>query len=162
MTKGRLVLAVPIAAMGLAGCVGDDGGDDRAVPAAETSTQKTSTSTAVTGGPVLIETRVTDARHHLGEVVDGSVIGEAAFCPGGTTSGSSQGATITTTFDCPEGTLQLQYAPTQRSLVQGSDWLVLSGTGTLAGLHGGGSMAAVFEDDDPDAGREVFTGNVTT
>jgi hypothetical protein len=160
MTMGRVVLAVPIAAIGLAACAGDDGGDDQASAGAETSTQQTSTSAAVVGGPVLIETRVTDARHHHGEVVDGSVIGEVPFCPGGTTSGSSEGATITTTFDCPEGTLQLQYAPTQPSLVQGADWLVLSGTGALAGLHGGGSMAAVFSDDDPDAGREVFTGNV--
>jgi hypothetical protein len=37
---------------------------------------------------------------------------------------------------------------------------VISGTGNLAGLSGGGSMVAIFEKDDPDRGREIFTGLV--
>jgi hypothetical protein len=89
-----------------------------------------------------------------------SVIGESAFCPGGRTSGGSEGAAITTTFHCPDGTLTVRYSPTQRSLVQGSPWEVVSGTGSWAGLRGGGSMVAVFEKDDPDRGREVFTGTI--
>ena len=56
--------------------------------------------------------------------------------------------------------LKVQYAPTQPSLVQGGVWEVVSGTGRFQGLRGGGSMVAQFESDDPDAGREIFTGTV--
>ena len=45
---------------------------------------------------------------------------------------------------------------------QGGVWEVVSGTGRFEGLRGGGSMVAPFESDDPDAGREVFTGTVGT
>jgi hypothetical protein len=109
---------------------------------------------------ILIETRVTNAKRHRGEVLSASVLGESPFCRGGSTSGGSDGPTITTRFRCPGGTLTVHYAPTQPSLVQGSVWEVVSGTGRYKGLHGGGSMVARFESDDPDAGRETFTGMV--
>ena len=114
----------------------------------------------MSGDAILIETRVTNAKRHTGEVLGGSVIGESAFCRGGKTSGGSEGPTITTTFRCPGGTLKVQYAPTQRSLVQGGVWEVVRGTGSFEGLRGGGSMVAKFESDDPDSGREIFTGTV--
>jgi hypothetical protein len=34
------------------------------------------------------------------------------------------------------------------------------GTGRFEGLRGGGSMVAKFESDNPDSGREIFTGTV--
>ena len=167
MTTARLVPAVMVAAIGLAACGGQDGGDDGAATSAGTSTAGTSTpetpaAAPVGGDAILIETRVTDARRHTGEVVDGPVLGESAFCPGGTTSGSSRGRTITTTFSCPDGRLGVRFAPSQPSLVQGSLWEVAGGTGAYAGLRGGGSMVASFLGDDPDTGREVFTGTVGT
>jgi len=162
MTKVRLVMAVTIAAIGLAACGGDNSGSDRADAPAETSAPETSTTFApVSGDAILIETRITDARLHTGEVLGGSFIGEAAFCPGGETNGSSEGPTITTTFSCPGGTLTVQYAPTQRSLIQSAVWQVVSGTGSFEGLRGGGSMAAAFESDNPDSGREIFPGTVS-
>jgi hypothetical protein len=109
---------------------------------------------------VYIETRIPDARLHAGVVARTSVLGESAFCPGGTTTGGSEGAAITTTFHCPGGTLTIRYAPTEHSRVQGALWEVMGGTGSLAGLRGGGSMVAVFEQDDPDRGREIFTGKL--
>ena len=109
---------------------------------------------------ILIETRVTNAKRHTGDVLGVSVIGESAFCRGGKTTGGSDGPTITTAFRCPGGTLKVQYAPTQPSLVQGSVWEVVSGTGSFEGLRGGGSMVAKFQKDDPDTGRETFTGTV--
>ena len=121
---------------------------------------KGSSSAPVGADAILIETRVTSAKRHTGEVLGVSVIGESAFCPGGTTSGGSDGPTITTTFRCTAGTLKVQYAPTQRSLVQGGVWEVVSGTGSFKGLRGGGSMVAKFESDDPDTGREIFTGTL--
>ena len=157
-----LTAALALAAIGLAACGDDNGGDVRTVTVApaETSAQETSTSAPVSGDAILIETRVTNAKRHTGEVLDASVIGESAFCRGGKTSGGSEGPTITTTFRCPGGTLKVHYAPTQNSPVQGSVWEVVSGTGSFKGLRGGGSMVARFESKDPDRGRETFTGTV--
>jgi hypothetical protein len=161
MSKARLVMALTVAASGLVACGGDKGGDVRTVTApAETSAQETPTSAPVSGDAILIETRVTNAKRHTGVVLGVSVIGESAFCRGGKTSGGSEGPTITTTFRCPGGTLKVQYAPTQRSLVQGGVWEVVRGTGSFEGLRGGGSMVAKFASDDPDSGREIFTGTV--
>jgi hypothetical protein len=161
MTKARLVMALTIASSGLAACGGDNGGDVRTVTVApaDTSVQETSTP-PVSGDAILIETRVTDAKRHTGEVLGVSVIGESAFCRGGRTSGGSDGPTITTTFRCRGGTLKVQYAPTQPSLVQSAVWEVVGGTGRFEGLRGGGSMVARFESDDPDTGREIFTGTL--
>ena len=161
MTPVIRLTAMAIAAIGLVACSADDGGGDRADAAAETSAQETSTPASGSGDAILIETRITDARAHTGEVLDGSLIGESAFCPGGTSTGSSEGATITATLSCADGTLTVQYAPRQNSAVQSSEWEVVSGTGVFEGLRGGGWMVAAFVGDDPDAGREIFTGTVT-
>jgi hypothetical protein len=160
-----IMLAVSSSAT-LVGCGGDSGGEappGTATTAAESPTQRSPTSPTsapVFGKPTLIETRIIDAVRHVGVVRGTSVIGESAFCRGGRTSGGSEGAAITTTFHCPDGTLTIRYSPTQRSLVQGAAWEVVSGTGSWEGLRGGGSMVAVFEKDDPDRGREVFTGTI--
>jgi hypothetical protein len=156
----RLAMAVAIAAGGLGGCGGDNGGDDGTATGADTPAQETPTSAPLSGKPILVETRITNARRHTGEVLGASVIGESPFCRGGKTSGGSEGPTITTTFRCPGGTLKVRYAPTQRSRVQGAVWEVLSGTGSFEGSRGGGSMVAKFDSDDPDTGGEVFTGTV--
>ena len=159
MRAAILLTAAAVGALGLGACSADSGGADRPAATADTSAEETSGS--LRGDALLIETRVTDARRHTGEVLDGSRIGESPFCPGGAASGSSEGATITTTFSCSGGTLTVQYAPTQRALVQSSEWWVVSGTGDFEGLRGGGSMVAAFEADDPDVGREIFAGTVT-
>jgi hypothetical protein len=163
MTKVRLVMALTIASSGLLlACGGDNGGDVRTVTVttADTSGQETSTSPPVSGDAVLIDTRITNARRHTGEVLGASAIGESAFCRGGKTSGGSEGPAITTTFRCPGGTLKVRNAPTQRSLVQGAAWDVVGGTGSFEGRRGGGSMVAKFKSDDPDTGRETFTGTL--
>ncbi len=162
MPTMRLVTAAMIAAIGLAACSADtEGGADADAPA-QTSAPETSTADPVSGDAILIQTRITDARSHTGEVLDGSVLGETTFCSGGESKGSSAGAAITTTFSCPDGTLTVEYAPRQPSLVQSSQWEVVSGTGSFEGLQGGGWMVAAFDGDDPDVGREVFTGTVST
>ena len=113
----------------------------------------------MTGDAILIETRVTNPRRHAGKVLGVSVIGESAFCPGGTTSGGSEGPTITTTFHCSDGKLTVQFAPMQNSLVQSAVWGIVSGTGSFKSLRGGGSMVAKF-DEDSDTGGEIFTGTL--
>jgi hypothetical protein len=154
MVDRWLTATLAVAVIGLAACGDDNGGGVRTItfPAAQDA--------PVTGDAILIETRVSDAAKHTGEVLSGSLIGESAFCPGGKTSGGSMGAEITTTFSCPEGSLKISFSPTQPSLVQGDVWEVVSGTGRYKGLRASGSMVARFGSDDPDQGRETFTGTV--
>ena len=158
MLKVSLLVLMSIAAVGLTAC----SAPAEAPTPTSSSTPAASAPEVVRGDGILIETRITDARAHTGEVLDGSLLGESAFCPGGTSTGSSQGAVITTIFECPEGTLTVTYAPTQFSLVQSSPWEIASGTGSFEGLIGGGSMVAAFGPEDPDSGREIFTGTVAS
>ncbi len=155
MIHARYVVALAVAAVGLSAC------SSPADAPSPTPPPETSTSAPLGGDAILIETMIADARLHTGVVLDGSLIGEAAFCSGGQSTGSSEGPTITTTFSCPEGTLTVQYAPTQNSLVQSAPWEVVSGTGSFEGLRGGGFMVAAFTSDDPDSGQEIFTGTVS-
>jgi hypothetical protein len=148
-----------VSVLGIAACGDDDGNEVRTVTVqAPADTQE---GPPGIGDAILIETRIPDAEKHTGEVLDGSVIGESAFCPGGKTSGGSTGAAITATFSCPGGRLTVSYSPTQRSLVQSSTWEVVSGTGSFKGLQGGGSMVANFRSDNPEKTGETFTGTVT-
>jgi hypothetical protein len=152
---GSIVGLAAAMALAVVGCGGDNGGAIRTVTVpAEQDAQ-------ATGDAILIETRISSAANHTGEVLSGSVIGESPFCPGGGTStGGSEGALITTTFHCRDGLLKVSYSPTQHSLVQGAPWKVVSGTGRYKGLRAGGSMVARFRSDDPQKGGETFAGTV--
>ena len=70
-------------------------------------------------------------------------------------------ATITTTFRCADGTLEVEFTPTQFSHDQGSAWTIVSGTESFKGSQGRGSMVAKFDSDNPGTGGEVFTGLVS-
>jgi hypothetical protein len=156
MVDRRLMAALAVAAIGLAGCGGDDGAAVRTVTVAEQADP-------VLGDPILIQTRISDARHHTGDVLDGSFIGDSAFCPGGKTSvaGDVEGtASVITTFRCREGRLTIRFSPLQPEAVSSAVWGVVSGTGSFKGLRGGGSMVAKFEREVPDKGQETFTGTV--
>ena len=157
--KTAFTVLLTVSLLGIAACGGNDGDEVRTVTV-ETPA-KAEQVAPVTGDAILIETRITSAREHTGEVRDGSVIGESAFCPGGKTSGGSAGATITSTFQCPGGRLTVSFSPTQHSRVQSSEWEVVSGTGSFKGLRGGGWMVAKFESEDPEKDGETFTGTVT-
>jgi hypothetical protein len=152
--KSAFTLLLMVALLALAAC-GDD--DEVRTVTVETPAEPEQNAQVI-GDAILIKTRIPDAKTHSGEVLDGSVIGESAFCPGGKTRGGSAGAEITATFHCPGGRLTVSYSPTQRSDVQGSDWKIVSGTGSYKGLRGGGSMVAKFGSDHK--GGETFTGTV--
>ena len=156
MTRFRYA-GLAIAAAGLAACGGDDTAEVRTVTVTEPSAQETPAGPPPDGDAILIRTRVSDGLNHVGEVRDGSMLGEEPFCPGGKTSGSSDGPTITSKFTCEDGTLTVHFAPIQRSSVQSSAWEIESGTGRYEGLRGGGWMVAAFEGD---AGGETLTGTV--
>ena len=159
MVRTAFTVLVMVSLLGVAAC-GDDGGGEPRTVTVETLAEGEQGAPA-TGDAILIETRISNARKHSGEVLDGSVIGESAFCPGGKTRGGGRGATITTTFHCPGGRLTVSFSPTQRSLVQSSDWEIVRGTGSFKGLRGGGWMVAKFGSEDPPKGGETFTGTVT-
>jgi hypothetical protein len=145
--------------LGIAACGDDNNAEVRTVTVEASA--GTEEGPPGIGDAILIATRISNAKTHAGEVLDGSVIGESAFCPGGKTRGGSTGAAISATFQCPGGRLTVSYSPTQRSLVQSSEWEVVSGTGSFKGLDGGGWMVANFGSDDPEKGGETFTGTVT-
>jgi hypothetical protein len=73
-----------VAAIGLAACGGDTGGE------VQTVTVPAVQDTTVTGDAILSETRISSAAKHTGEVLSGSFIGESAFCPGSKTSGGDR------------------------------------------------------------------------
>jgi hypothetical protein len=56
--------------------------------------------------------------------------------------------------------LQIRFSPTQPSPVQSAVWEVVSGTGSFEGVRGDGTMVARFGSENPDQGRETFTGTV--
>ncbi len=152
---GSIVALTAAMALGVVGCGGDSGGAIRTV-----TVSPAEPDAPPTGDAILIQTRISSALNHTGEVLSGSVIGESRFCPGGKTTGGSEGPLITTTFHCRDGLLKVSYSPIQHSLVQGAPWEIVSGTGRYKALSGGGSMVAKFGSDDPQQGGETFAGLV--
>lgn len=158
----RLTATLAVVVLGVAACGDDDSTEVRTVtvPAESSADQGAATGqqSVVDGDAILIRTRITDGRKHEGTVLDGSFIGESAFCAGGTTSGGGQ-VPIILTFSCPGGRLTVKFAVTQPSPVQNAIWEVVRGSGRFEGLRGGGSMVVRFS-GDPEIGRETFTGAV--
>jgi hypothetical protein len=129
-----------------------------------------STGSGAGGLPVSIRTLVTIAAEPrsepiaTGHVMEGSTIGGAPFCAGGTivdSHGSPDPAVrlIVETITCPEGTLTLAFTPDESiGTTQGGSWLIVGGSGAYDGLTGKGDMEAVY-DADPDAPTHVtFSG----
>jgi hypothetical protein len=154
MVHRWLTATLAVAAVGFAACGDDNGGEVRTVTATEAEQDA-----PVTGDAILIETRITNFERHAAEVLSESFIGGSEFCPGGKASGGGS-PTVITTFRCPHGRLRIRFAPMQRSAIQSAVWEVVSGTGSFAGLHGGGSMVVTGESGASETGRETFTGTV--
>ena len=85
--KTAFTVLLTVSLLGIAACGGNNGDEVRTVTV-ETPAEAEQAA-PVTGDAILIETRISSARKHAGEVLDGSVIGESAFCPGGKTRGGS-------------------------------------------------------------------------
>ena|SRR5215207_1159087 len=149
-----LTVTLAVAAIGVAACGDEDGAEVRTV-----TTTEAEEDVPVIGDAILIETRITNVERHTAEILRGSFIGESAFCPGGKAGGGGS-PTVITTFRCPDGRLKIRFAPMQRSAVQSAVWEVVSGTGSFAGLRGGGSMVARSESEASENLRETFTGTI--
>ena len=115
------------------------------------------------GEKIVIKTRIVE---FTGMVLTGSVLGGAAFCPGGTVRhdhGSPEiGFPAINVFSCQAGELSIGFGPGPDQMdqaVQTSDWRVLDGTGNSPPT-GEGTMRVKFEEGDAAIGQETFTGVV--
>jgi hypothetical protein len=147
---GWFAVALAVAAIGVVGC-GDDGPDNA----------RASANSAERGEAILIKTRLTVP---VGEVLPGSSIGDAAFCPGGRfrdEHGSGVGTEIKT-IRCRKGRLKIAFSPVGEGSCthQSGPWRIVSGSGLFEGLRGHGRMEVEFGMGARGEGRETFTGTV--
>ncbi len=138
---------------------GDGGGD--AGQYASPDVDSSGSASPVESEEILIETKLTLP---TGEVLPGSVIGDAPFCSSGTfrdEHGNAEVGLVLRTFTCPEGELKVGFSPTEDSLTQTSTWYIVrdGGSGSFQGMRGNGQMTATFEEDGV-GGRETFAGEV--
>jgi hypothetical protein len=153
-----LAVALTVGALGFAGC-GDDSGSEGETTAAPTVAGGAA-DLGESGDPILIETQVTLP---TGKVLPGSLIGDSSFCRGGSfrdEHGDESVGLVVRTFTCPEGSLKIGFSPMQQSLIQSTDWHVLSGSGRFEALRGGGWLVARIESQESLEGQETFTGTV--
>jgi hypothetical protein len=162
---GSRALAVMIAAACLVSCGTDNDEDSASAPTIAPSPDVDNSSPpTLDGEEIVIKTRIVG---FTGKVLTGSVLGGAAFCPGGTVRhdhGSPDiGFPAINVFDCQAGALRIGFGPGPDQMdqaVQTSDWRVLDGTGSFAGSTGEGTMRVKFEDADAAIGQETFIGVV--
>jgi hypothetical protein len=104
-----------------------------------------------------------------GKILDGSTIGDAPFCLGGTVEDNflvRKIGMVDRTVTCHDGTLRMAFDPevTAGDTTRGA-WRIISGTGTYRGWEGSGEMSMTDEPSDtrPHAIRahEKCTGTVT-
>jgi hypothetical protein len=159
MTKVRLVIALTSAAFGLAACGGSDDSESRATT---TSGVHPKSSRAGSEKIVIKAHANLQGVEDVGDVLQGSSLGDSPFCPGGTFSGGHADVTagsIDRTFKCPGGTLRIVFTPgAENGRTVTGQWRVLSGTGAFEGAKGSGRMETKFETDTQ--ARETFTGTV--
>ncbi len=160
-----LPLAMMIAAACLTSCSNDNDEDSHsATTIAPSPDVDNSSGPRLEGERIVIKTRIVE---FTGKVLPSSVLGGAAFCPGGTLRhehGSPEiGFPAVNVFNCRAGALRIGFGPGPEQMdqaVQTSDWRVLDGTGTFAGSTGEGTMRVKFEPGDAAIGHETFTGVV--
>jgi hypothetical protein len=150
-----------VTAVGITACGGGAGDDGR-----HTASSPTNSAALGTPEPILIKTRVNIP---TGRILDGSTIGDFAFCPGGTVidkHGTSEIGLVDRTVTCHDGTLRIGFDPHQPvGNTQSGPWRIISGTGAYEGWHGSGTETITYDASDtgahPTRGRERYTGTVT-
>jgi hypothetical protein len=177
----RLLRAVALALAGLLVLVGvlflgACGGDEKDV--AETSA---ASATAPAGEPIVIRATLIVAAEEgsepiaTGTVLEGSTLGGAPFCAGGTILESHasldpkmKAYLIDRKITCPDGTVRFGFTPEigvgpapQGQTPQKGVWTIVSGTGEFEGLSGSGKSEAVYGPNPGSPVRSTFTGTVT-
>jgi hypothetical protein len=104
-----------------------------------------------------------------GEVVEGSTLGSATFCPGGTILDSHASldpaveplGLIDRKITCSDGTVRIVFTPAEvQDDPHAGTWKIVSGTGAFKQLRGSGEMETVYDPADS-LGHETLTGTVT-
>jgi hypothetical protein len=102
-----------------------------------------------------------------GDVLEGSTLGGAPFCVGGTIldshgSNDPEVLLIARTITCPEGSVQMDVTPeVPRGLTQTGSWAIVGGTGDFEGLRGSGNVEIAYDPDPEAPARETYTGTAT-
>jgi hypothetical protein len=110
-----------------------------------------------------------------GTVLEGSTLGGAPFCVGGTILESHasldpmmKAYLIDRKITCPDGNLRIGFTPEvgaspdpEGETPQKGVWTIVSGTGDLEGLSGSGKSEAVYGPTPSSPVRSTFTGTVT-
>jgi hypothetical protein len=154
-----LALALTLATLGLAAC----GGSDDSESGSATTSGVDSESSGAGGEEIVIKAHANlQGVEDVGDVLQGSSLGDSPFCPGGTFSGGHgnvPAGSIDRTFKCPDGTLRIVFTPgAPKGRTVTGRWRVLSGTGAFEGIKGSGRMETKFEANSQ--ARETFTGTV--
>jgi hypothetical protein len=134
------------------------------------------TSTASTTGPhsepIVVKTRVVIAAESgaepiaTGEVLEGSTLGSAPFCAGGTlvdSHGSADPALrlIVETITCQDGTVSLAFAPdVAQGDTQTGSWIIVDGSGAFEGISGSGELEVAYGPSADSPADVTFTGTV--
>ena len=148
--------------LAIGACGGEDG----------ESEPDASSATSPGKARVVIQTNITIAATPgaepiaTGEVLDGSTLGSAPFCAGGTILDSHASADpavknlglIDRAITCRDGTVRMVFTPEPP---QGGAWTVVSGTGAYEGLRGSGKFRITYPPDPNAPARERYTGAVT-
>ena len=125
------------------------------------------------GEPILIRTRLTVAATSgsepiaTGEIVDGSTLGDSAFCTGGTIldshasldPGMEPYGLIDRRITCPDGAVRMGFTPDLAT--DTGSWTIVSGSGAFEALRGSGTFEVVYDPTDESLALETYSGMVT-
>ena len=171
----RVLALVSVLALALGACSGATDGAADTAPASITEGG---------GEPIVMRMSMAIAARPgaeipaTGKVLDGSTLGAAPFCVGGTVEdlhpdpGATPPRLLDRTITCPDGTVTLGLTPETWATLeppkdrpQGGTWIIVGGTGTFEGLSGSGMMEATYDpDNEPDKeslSDWTLTGTVT-
>ncbi len=162
--RGGACVAVAVAMLVICACGSHATATDSTTKPSSPTTPAPSSTVTATGQPLMLRNRVAGFN---GRVMDGSVLGESSFCPGGLLRherGSPDiGFPAVNELRCKDGTVRIGFGPgpdQMEHLVQTSVWRILDGTGRYEGAVGDGRMIVQFEDGQPPRGVETFVGLV--
>jgi hypothetical protein len=105
-----------------------------------------------------------------GEVLEGSTLGGATFCAGGTIRDSHASldpavdplGLLDRTFPCSDGTLRIVFTPAEMQHdARAGTWTVVSGTGAYEKLRGSGTIDTEYDPANESLPQEMLTGTVT-
>jgi hypothetical protein len=170
----RAVVLASVLALVVGACGGAEDGEDGAAGTGAVSTAETR------GEPIVIKLSVVIAdveRAEIpatGEVLEGSTLGDAPFCVGGTIEDRHANedpamepfGLLARMITCPDGTVRVGFTPEvtpgqPQGLTQTGSWTIVSGTGTYERLRGSGEMETTYDPDGDSPAHETLTGTVT-